>query len=103
MNVSSSVRPALCLLASTLLLTACGQDLKRAPEVVVQVEYRRQEIPDALLFCDLEPVVPMYRTDENVANYITELGAAGRDCRAKLGAVGQLIVRPAPVVDAGKR
>ena len=48
-----------------------------------------------LLTCQAAPVPPglnVPRWDQVLARYLLDLGAAGQDCRAKLRAVGNLVV-----------
>jgi hypothetical protein len=75
--------PLLCC----ALLTRCAP----APEPVVV----RPEVPASLLTCAAAPVAPDLggaRWDQVLAGYLLDLGAAGEDCRAKLRAVGRLVV-----------
>lgn len=77
--------PALLLLASLPLLTACGSP----PPVLVPVkEVVRVTPPAPLLACADEPSPPegAYSQDD-VAEWVVALAYAGRDCRAKLGDV----------------
>jgi hypothetical protein len=51
-------------------------------------------VPASLLTCQAAPVPPdlnVPRWDQVLAGYLLDLGAAGDDCRAKLGAVRGLV------------
>ena len=80
-------------LRAALLLLSCGLLARCAPApspVLV-----RPAIPPMLLTCQAAPVPPdlnVPRWDQVLARYLLDLGAAGQDCRAKLRAVGKLVV-----------
>ena len=51
-------------------------------------------MPASLLACAPAPTPPVLsgpRWDEGLANFLLDEGAAGADCRAKLGAVAKLV------------
>ena len=80
------LRPAALLLLSCVLLARCAP----APEPVVV----RRTVPASLLACAPAPTPPVLsgpRWDEGLANFLLDQGAAGADCRAKLGAVAKLV------------
>ena len=60
-----------------------GPEVSQAP---------RLDVPPSLLACQVEPEVPApLRDDAELAYWIVDLTAAGRDCRAKLAAVAHLV------------
>jgi hypothetical protein len=76
-------------LAGLVLLAACSSP---APMPVVV----RPDVPASLLACAAAPVPPdlnVPRWDQVLAGYLLDLGAAGDDCRAKLGGVRGLVGR----------
>lgn len=78
-SLSRRLVPA--VLPFALLLTACA-----GPPAVVMAP--RPQIPASLRSCRAEPVPDVAMTDDSVlARYIVDLANAGRDCRAKLGAL----------------
>ena len=79
---------ALLLLPLCAPLACCSLP----PEPVVV----RPPVPASLLTCAPAPTPPdlnVPRWDEVLANYLLDLGAAGEDCRAKLGTVRGLVGR----------
>lgn len=77
---------------AALLLPLCGllACCAPAPEPTVV----RPTVPASLLTCAAAPAAPdlnVPRWDQVLADYLLDLSAAGDDCRAKLGAVGNLV------------
>lgn len=75
-------------------LAACGDD---KPGALPELRIVRPEVPAHLLSCEDEPPDPADQpglTQKDVARYVVILRNAGRDCRAKLGAVRGLVSRP---------
>lgn len=77
------IKTVLSLLFCATLFSACAER-----PVAVRVE--RITIPDALLTCPSEPVVPEIRTQRDVALYVIDLREYGRICEAQLQSVKQL-------------
>ena len=88
-------KPTLTLpiLCSLLPLTACSSP---SPTPPVEVRYERQSVPASLLLCQAQPPRPTKACDgtycnDDVANFVIDLGAAGEDCRQKLAVVKGLV------------
>lgn len=71
--------------------------MPQAPVVLTKIERVQPPVPEALLVCDMAPLVPFTRdrTDESVAEYIVDLAVAGEDCRTKLDEVRGILTREA--------
>jgi hypothetical protein len=79
-----------------MLCSGCAipAPIPEPPIVITDVKPAAPLIPAGLLACAEEPVVPAGERDmEARANFIIDLGVAGRDCRAKLSAVRGLLKR----------
>ena len=77
---------ALSGLFSILLLTACGNS-NRVPQLVV-TKIERVRIPNELLYCQDEPIIPQGPYNERqIAQLFAQTRFAGKDCREKLATI----------------
>lgn len=63
--------------------------MRLPPEV--RTVYERPAIPDTMLSCLREPLVPDARTDVDLALWTQAVREAGADCRSKLDAMRELV------------
>lgn len=71
--------------------------------MIKEIVVERAPVPEGLLRCAAEPPPPADPNDvETVATHYLDVAVAGRDCRAKLGAVRQLVL-PTPTAGGDLR
>lgn len=82
---------ALFLVAMSLCGCASVPATVASPPVIVERQHLKNRVPASMLSCVPEPNGSSVSTSRESASYIVDLRAAGRDCRNKLNAVGELI------------
>ena len=82
-NLRKTRLSALAFLPLFAALSACGTNSKITP---VQIQY-----PAALFQCRDIPSSESVSTDDQVADYIVELGMTAKDCKERLRAVGDML------------
>ncbi|SEQ87905.1 hypothetical protein SAMN05216548_108180 [Faunimonas pinastri] len=93
--MSGSFHPKHVTVAVVLLAAlSSGACATKPADPPIRVVYQRQELPSTLLSCKAEPAVPAKpRTQKAVARYVVALADAGADCRGKVAAVRQAVVK----------
>ncbi len=79
------------VLASALLLTACGSNRPPPLPPIQKLQFVRCDVPASLLTCDRAPEKPPFPKDQipddAAGRFLVDLETAGQDCRDKLAGV----------------
>jgi hypothetical protein len=84
------------VLAILILLAGCNSNPARitAPPVIIYGPKLSQQLPKSLTKCLPEPSGQLVSLNSEAEQYIILLRSAGRDCRAKLKAVHDIVYGP---------